>query len=349
MTILLAGGGSGGHILPNIALLQEIGRHYPQVQVVYCGEGGGMEEGMMREQGVPFYPIMAGKMRRYFSFQNMVDWFKVPVGCVQAYGHMLRVRPKVVFSKGGYVSVPVAIGAWLARVPLIIHESDVRPGLATRICSKFATKVCVSWEETRSYLPGKEVVLTGVPVRENLLTGDAALGREALSLKNDLPLLLVTGGSLGASDINDFVAAQLPELLNHWNVYHLTGKGKKVDTAASGHGMYVQQEFDAAAEDKMAAADVIVSRAGTTALAEFAAMGKKVLLIPLPADRSRGDQLDNAAAYAHQFPASTRILEQDQLTRETFTAALGELLAAPASAPQTTKATEQIASLLVKY
>ena len=307
-----------------------------------------MEEGMMRELGVPFYGVAAGKMRRYFSLQNLWDWCKVPVGIVQAWRHVRHVQAKVVFSKGGYAALPVVIGAWMARVPVIIHESDVRPGLTTRLCSHFADKICISWEETKRYLPVRKLMLTGVPIRSSLLQGDATTGRKELGIPNTLPLLMVAGGSLGAGDINDFIAGQLPWLLQNWNIYHLTGAGKAVSTTASGAGLYIQREFDPHFENALAAAEVVLSRAGTTALAEFAALGKKVILIPLPLDRSRGDQIDNARAYAAQFP-TTRVIDQEHLTETRLRIALEELHAAPKPTPHKTKATEQIASLLLGY
>lgn len=306
---------------------------------------------MMHQEGVQFLPIMAGKMRRYFSLRNVIDWFKIPVGFFQAFAHIRRLRPAVVFSKGGYVALPVVYAAWLARVPVIIHESDVRPGLTTRLSSKVASVICISWEATRRFFPKhNKIVLTGVPVRASLLEGDAATGRHVLGIINELPLLLMTGGSLGAGDLNDFLRAQLPGLLEHWNVYHQTGKDKGAEVDVKGAGQYIQQEFAGDGyEHVLAAAEVIFSRAGTTALAEFAALGKKVLLTPLPLDRSRGDQIDNAEAFLTQFPDTTRILHQEELTAETFQQALAELLTAPKPRPAKTKATEDILSLLLNY
>lgn len=311
-----------------------------------------MEEEMMQELSVPFYGIMAGKLRRYFSMENVRDWFKIPVGCFQALQILRKLQPKVVFSKGGYVAFPVVVAAWILRIPVVIHESDVRPGLTTKLCSRFATTICLSWEETRQYLQGKDIRITGVPVRTSLLEGNRAKGRVSLGIANDLPLLMVTGGSLGASDINTFIQEQLDWILEQWNVYHLTGKGKELpQPELQKPGKYIQREFDGGDgySDRLAAADVIISRAGTTALAEFAALGKKVLLIPLPKDRSRGDQIDNAAAYVAMFSDTARVLQQEELSQASAGLALHQLREAPSQTEHTTRATAEIASLLETY
>lgn len=316
------------------------------------GERGGMEETMARDAGMDFLGIHAGKMRRYLSFQNVIDWFKIPLGILEALVHLLRLRPSCIFSKGGYVSVPVVIAGWMLRIPVVIHESDVRPGLATRLCSRFARTICVSWEATRGQFAWhKDVRLTGVPIRAELLEGSANRGRTHLSLTGDLPLLMVIGGSLGAADLNAFVRASLPELLLSWHVYHLTGKGKQepAPTLEDAKGSYIAQEYsDDAYADCLAAADVIFSRAGTTALAEYEALGKKLLLCPLPADRSRGDQIDNAHSYLAQHPKSTRILEQQDFSTARLLADLTVLKEAPLPTKNSTGAREGIAALLLK-
>jgi len=309
-----------------------------------------MEEAMAKDAGLPFFGIWAGKFRRYLSLRNGIDWLKIPVGILMAIMYMLQIRPRVLFSKGGYVSVPVVLAAWLLRVPVVIHESDVRPGLATRICSRFATTICVSWEATRQYFPHHaDVRVTGVPIRAELLLGDRTQGRAHLGITNDLPLLMVMGGSLGAADINTFLWESLPLLLKEWNVYHLTGTGKNASPAPMQEtkGMYIAQEFsDAAFADCLAAADVIFSRAGTTALAEFAALGKRLILCPLPADRSRGDQIDNAAAYKAMYPASTIVHPQQTLNTKLLLESLRQLRAVAEPPRKKEEATQLVASFL---
>lgn len=316
------------------------------------GERGGMEEGMAREAGLRFFGIHAGKMRRYLSIRNGIDWFKIPLGTLEALLHLLRLRPACIFSKGGYVSVPVVVAGWLLRIPIVIHESDVQPGLATRLCSRFARTVCLSWEATRGHFSWhRDVRLTGVPIRAELLEGKAQDGRAHLGLTEDLPLLMVIGGSLGALDLNTFVCEALPELLPSWHVYHLTGKGKKETqpNRGTGKGRYIAQEYsDEAYADCLAAAEVIFSRAGTTALAEYDALGKKLLLCPLPADRSRGDQIDNAKSYLAKHPESTRILPQEDFATERLLADLTALQGAPLPTKHSTGAREGISALLLE-
>lgn len=263
---------------------------------------------MMKDIGIPYKGVFCGKLRRYFSWENFLDVFKIPVGILQAFIALVRFRPKVIFCKGGYVSFPVAFAGWMTRIPVILHESDVVPGLSNKLSAWFATKVCVSFEESRKYFSEKKVVLTGNPVRKNIGRGDKNNAREFTGLKEDMPVIMVMGGSQGAAAINDFIWNNLSSLLEMKQVVHICGKGNvKTDeeimtllgeTNESFFKRYKSYEFvGGEMKDLYALADLIVSRAGAITLAELSVVKKPAILIPLGTEASRGDQIDNAKAF----------------------------------------------------
>jgi UDP-N-acetylglucosamine--N-acetylmuramyl-(pentapeptide) pyrophosphoryl-undecaprenol N-acetylglucosamine transferase len=304
--VLFTGGGTAGHVVPTfpvIAALAERG-----VRISFVGSTSGLEADLLEGVDADFYGIAAGKLRRYLSAENLRDVFRVLLGAWQAFRLLGRLRPDVVFSKGGFVSFPVVFAAWLRRVPVIAHESDLTPGLANRLALPFVRTVCTSFRATA--FPGFKgrVVHTGTPVREALLAGQRSRGRQFLGAGPDERVLLVTGGSLGADIINQVVREALDELLANWRVVHVCGPGKL--TGASDPG-YLQFEYVTDAwGDMLAAADLVVSRAGANTLYELLALGKPNLLIPLSRRASRGDQLENAEfAKAHGF--SRVLLEED--------------------------------------
>ena len=320
MRILFTGGGTAGHVTPNLALI-EVAREKGW-QMLYVGTKSGIEREMIGRVGIDYHPIASGKLRRYFSWQNFIDPFRILWGLVQSVWICVRQKPDLVFSKGGFVAVPVVVAAWLLRIPVISHESDVTPGLANRLTYPFCRKICVTFEETTRHLPLKKTVCTGTPVRNALLRGDPAAGVSFLGLGSDKPLLLVFGGSLGAQVINHQIRSVLPALLIVFNIVHVVGRGN-VATLAATPG-YVQKEFiDEGFGDVLAAASVVVSRAGANSLYELIATRTPHLLIPLSRAASRGDQIVNASTFSAK--GFSLVLEEAQLTDERFLEAVFSL------------------------
>lgn len=309
-----------------------------------------MEKELISKEGVPFYAIQAGKLRRYFSLQNIADVFKVLFGIFQSIFLIIKLSPDVVFSKGGYVSLPVVIAAKILQKQVIIHESDVYPGLTTRISSKFASTICVSWKKTLSLFPGKNAVLTGIPVREELKDGSKENGYNFTGLeKNKLPVILVVGGSLGAGSINDFIKKNAAEILSQYNILHLVGKGKSfpVSLESEVEKRYVQIEFAGdEMKDIFALTNIVISRAGSTALAEFIYLQKPVLMIPLTRAQSRGDQYDNAEEFMKMYPEMGRMVEEKDLEMKALLKTLKELLSAKAPLNVSSSAVQDITNLL---
>lgn len=296
--IVLTGGGTAGHVMPNLALLPELRKR--GWEVLYVGSYDGMERALIEDQQIPYYPVATGKFRRYLSAQNLTDPFRVVKGVVQSYRLLQNLRPQVVFSKGGFVAFPVTIGAWLNRIPVILHESDLTPGLANRLALPFANTVCATFPETMKHLPTDKRVLTGNPIRPELLTGSREQGLKICGFTPDKPVLLVAGGSLGSVTINKLIRAILPDLLLQFQVAHICGHGN-VDSSLDGYKGYKQFAFvGPELPHILAAADLCVSRAGANFLFELLALQKPNLLIPLPKNASRGDQILNAQSFKRQ-------------------------------------------------
>ncbi len=296
--IVLTGGGTAGHVMPNLALLPQLRKN--GWEILYIGSKDGMEQQLIREQQIPYYTVATGKFRRYLSWQNLSDPFRVVKGVIESYKLLKKLRPDLVFSKGGFVSVPVTIGAWLNKIPVILHESDLTPGLANRIALPFASVICTTFPETLKHLPPGKAVLTGNPIRAELLTGSKEKGLQICGFSADKPVILVIGGSLGSVKINHLVRAILPDLLLKYQVAHICGKGNVDPTLARFKG-YKQFEFlGAELPAVMAAADLCLSRAGANVLFELLALKKPNLLIPLPKSSSRGDQILNAQSFKQQ-------------------------------------------------
>ena len=319
--IILTGGGTAGHVTPNIALmpgLQELG-----YDIHYIGSHNGIERELIEKCNIPYHGISSGKLRRYFSLQNFTDPFRVLKGFGDANKIIKALKPDVIFSKGGFVTVPVAYAGKKNRVPTIIHESDMTPGLANKLSISAASKVCCSFPETLKYLPADKAVLTGLPIRQELLSGNPVAALEFCKFKPGLPVLLVIGGSLGAVAVNKAVRAILPDLLKSYQVIHLCGKGKLDNSLTSTPG-YVQFEYmQSALRDVFALADVVVSRAGANAISELLALRKPNLLIPLSANASRGDQILNARSFEHQ--GFSLVIEEEELNNEHLLSAVNHL------------------------
>ena len=320
--ILFTGGGSSGHVTPNIALIKEAEKRGWQVS--YAGTENGIERQLIEPLGIPYYVIDSAKLQRRLTLQNLVIPFKVMKGIRQAYQLCRRIKPDVVFSKGGFVAVPIVIGAWLNKIPVISHESDLTPGLANRLSYPFAQKVAVSFPESVNYFKKKnKVVYTGTPVREAMLNGNAEKGRAFLGFENDKPLMLIYGGGLGSIAINQAIRRALPELLKNFNMAHCCGKGK-TDAAFDNIPGYRQFDYlNDELPDVMVAADFVISRAGANSIYELVTLGKPNVLIPLSKKASRGDQIDNAE-YFKKLGLSEVLLEEN-LTPENLLFAVHSL------------------------
>lgn len=310
--IVLTGGGTAGHVTPNIALIPELKKQ--DYEIYYIGSLEGIESKLIPELGIPYYGISSGKLRRYIDVKNLSDPFKVIKGLHQARRLFRQIKPDVVFSKGGFVSVPVVVAAKSKGIPCIIHESDMTPGLANKICIPCASRVCTNFPETMKHLPAEKAVLTGSPIREELFHGDKARGLSFCGFDDSKPVILIMGGSLGAVAINNAVRHILPELLKSYQVIHLCGKDK-LDASLDGTKGYVQFEYikDELC-DLMAAADIMISRAGANTICEILALRKPNILIPLSAQASRGDQILNAASF--EKAGYSIILQEEDISDE---------------------------------
>lgn len=316
----MVGGGSAGHVvpaLPVMAVMQQQG-----ARVSFVGTRSGLEEELVAGSGADFFSISTGKLRRYLSWQNLLDVFRIVAGVFEAWALIGRLRPHVVFSKGGFVAFPVVVAAWFRRVPVVAHESDLTPGLSNRLCKPFIDTLCVSFPETRVAGFNRRVVHSGTPLRPELLAGDASAAMESLAFEQDRPILLVTGGSLGAQALNQAVRDGLEGLTQQFNVVHVCGAGKLSDIDLPGY-----RQFEYVTEgwgDLIAAADVVVSRAGANALFELMSLNKVCLLVPLSAQASRGDQIDNARWV--QARGMAHVLAEEELDGDSLAAAVNELL-----------------------
>ena len=279
--IVLTGGGTAGHVTPNIALMPALKKD--GYQISYIGSYDGIERRLIEELNVPYYGISSGKLRRYFDVKNFTDPFKVVKGYFEARKILKKLKPDVVFSKGGFVSVPVVLAAKSCKIPAIIHESDMTPGLANKLAIPSAYKICHNFPETADNLPKGKAVLSGSPIRQELLTGNRFKGLQLCGFNDEKPVILVIGGSLGAAAINEAVRKALPVLLPSYQIIHVCGKGK-VDAAIKNCPGYIQFDYvKDELSDLLAAADLVISRAGSNAICEFLALNKPNILIPLPA------------------------------------------------------------------
>lgn len=319
--IIMTGGGSAGHVTPNLSLIPKL--HKLDYEIQYIGTEKGIERKIAEGEGLKYHIISSGKLRRYIDIKNFSDPFKVLKGIIQASKIIKKEKPNIVFSKGGFVSVPVVIGAYLNRVPVIIHESDMTPGLANKISIPFATKVCVTFPESVKHIKGNKGILTGTPIREELFKGSKIKGRETCGFKDDKPILMAIGGSLGSKIINDALREKLDELLKKYNIIHICGKGN-LDSISSNKKGY--RQFDYVSEELphlMALADIFISRAGANVIFELLSLKKPNLLIPLSAKASRGDQILNAKSF--EKSGYSMVLQEEKLTGETLVENLNKL------------------------
>lgn len=318
MKIVLCGGGTLGHVIPALAVGEELRKK--GCDVFFIGSKDEKERSFVEAKGISFYSVSSGKLRRYFSLKNFSDFFRIFWGYHRALGILSDEKPQVLFSKGGFVSVPIALAAATLGIPIITHESDASLGLANKIICKFAKVLCVGQESAYVKLKKGKTVVTGNPIRSDLFSGDKDRMLKLLDLngKRDLTFVLILGGSQGALKINEVIAANLQRLLKKCNVILQTGRGKRIDVAdrievtgaievtnrndgtksketSSTLGCFYQFEvFEDEYADALALADVVVSRSGAGAVEELRALGKPTILVPLGLDASRGDQIKNA-------------------------------------------------------
>jgi UDP-N-acetylglucosamine--N-acetylmuramyl-(pentapeptide) pyrophosphoryl-undecaprenol N-acetylglucosamine transferase len=322
-TILFTGGGSSGHVTPNLALINKFLSN--GWKVVYAGSKKGIERELIRRVGVDYYGVATGKLRRYFSWRTFVEPFAILLGIMQSFFLCIKLKPDVVFSKGGFVAFPIVVGAWLNRVPIVIHESDLTPGLANKLSFPFASKICVSFKEGQENIGGNKIVITGNPIRDSLLQGDAEKGRAFCSFNGNDPVLLVLGGGQGANIINETIRQILPNVLGTFQVAHICGKGK-IDLETKTNERYKQFEYlNEELADLFACSDLVVSRAGANSLYELLFLKKPHILIPLSKRASRGDQITNAQYFAKR--GLSNILFEENLTGDSLYGLISQVYA----------------------
>ncbi len=319
--IILTGGGSAGHVTPNLALVPELERR--GFAVSYIGSKDGLEKDLIEKAGIPYEAVSVGKLRRYFSWKNFTDPFRVIKGFGEAKKILKEKRPDVIFAKGGFVSVPVVKAAASLKIPVIIHESDMTPGLANKLCFKNASRVLCNFPETLQYLPKGKSFVSGCPIRESLKSGSREAGLAFTGLKGEKPVLLIMGGSLGSQFLNTTLRNNLSALLKHFEIIHLCGKGH-FDESLKAEG-YVQYEYiSEELKDIFALADVVLSRAGANAICELLYLHKPNLLVPLSLNASRGDQILNARSFTSQ--GFSLMIEEENMTDELLISTLLTLL-----------------------
>lgn len=316
--IILTGGGTAGHVTPNIALIPELQKR--GFEIHYIGSKTGIEKDLIGNFDIPYYGISSGKLRRYFDVKNFTDPFRIMKGYAEAAKIMKRLKPDVVFSKGGFVTVPVVKAASRRNIPCVLHESDISPGLANRLCLSSATTICANFPETVEHLPKEKAHLTGTPIRAELFSGNRLKGLDFCGFTANKPVILVIGGSLGSVRVNEAVREILPQLLEKYQIIHLCGKDK-VDESLKGMEGYVQYEYiQKELCDLLDAADFVISRAGANAICELLALHKPNILIPLSLEASRGDQILNANSFEKQ--GFSYVIKEEDLSSEELLAAV---------------------------
>lgn len=321
MRIVLTGGGTGGHIFPLVSVAKKLKEKLGmEAELLYIGSKGKMEKEAMEENGIPVKYAMSGKVRRYFSLENIVDFLKIPIGLAQSLWILLVYMPDVVFSKGGYVSVPVVLAAWLYHIPVLIHESDAVPGVANKFLGMLAKRIAVSYPSAEKYFSAKKVALTGNPTREEILQGNPALARQKFNLTESLPTILIIGGSQGAQLINKAIIRIIPQLLHSAQIIHQTGENnfEEVKHLAAEMGVkeskggYHATPFLKIDElkDVLAVADLVISRAGSNSISDIAAVKKPTLLIPLSSAANDHQRMN---AYALAEIGAAAVLEENNL------------------------------------
>lgn len=319
--VVLTGGGTAGHVTPNMALIPVL--REKGYDIHYIGSYDGIEKKLMEDMGIPYHGIATGKLRRYFNVKNFSDPFRVIKGLSEAKHLMKELQPDVVFSKGGFVAVPVVLAAHSKHIPIICHESDMTPGLANRIAIPKASRVCCNFPETVESLPKGKATVTGTPIRQELFNGDAAAAMTFCGFKEIRPTLLIIGGSSGSVRVNEAVWSCIEDITQKYNVIHLCGKGKMNDSYKNVPNYvqfeYIKQEL----ANLLALSDVVVSRAGANAICELLALRKPSVLIPLSLEASRGDQILNAQSFAKS--GYSKLLMEEDVNEASLLEAINEV------------------------
>lgn len=320
--VIFTGGGSAGHVTVNIALIPEFIRSGWVAE--YIGSVDGIERQLITSNfNVKYHSISTGKLRRYLDWKNVKDPFKVVKGIFQAYQLLKKLQPDIVFSKGGFVSVPVVIGAWLNKIPVIIHESDLTPGLANKLASPFASLICTTFPETASAFKDRKCHYVGPVLREELTKGNAERGRAFVGFSNNKkPTILIMGGSLGSRKINHVIRESLTQLTKRFRIIHICGKGH-LDSSISNSEYREYEYINEELPDILAMCDIVISRAGSNSIFEFLSLKKPMILIPLTKEQSRGDQLLNAGSF--ESKGYCKVLHEEQLNSDSLIASINDL------------------------
>jgi UDP-N-acetylglucosamine--N-acetylmuramyl-(pentapeptide) pyrophosphoryl-undecaprenol N-acetylglucosamine transferase len=321
--IVLTGGGTAGHVTPNLALIEVLQQEGWQID--YVGSKDGVEKSMIEAINIPYHEVNSGKFRRYFSWKTLLEPLKISLGIFQSFRLLRKLKSDIVFSKGGFVAFPVVVGAWLNRIPIVAHESDITPGLANRLSLPFANKICVTFAAAEPHFKHKDKVkVTGTPIRKNLLQGNKERGLSLCEFNDKKPCILIIGGSLGANVLNICIRNTLEDLCKDFQVIHLCGKDK-VDLSIQREGYWQLEYAREELADLFAASDFIISRAGANSLYEILALGKPHVLVPLSKKASRGDQIQNAQ-YFKQKEISV-VIDEENLAPEVLLSSIQEVLA----------------------
>ncbi|MBP1156277.1 MULTISPECIES: undecaprenyldiphospho-muramoylpentapeptide beta-N-acetylglucosaminyltransferase [unclassified Paenibacillus] len=319
--IVFTGGGTAGHVTPNLAIMAQLRTQGWEIE--YIGSRDGIEKEIIDHEGIPFHHIASGKLRRYFDLKNAKDPFKVLLGVGQAYRLLRQIKPHIVFSKGGFVTVPVILACRLHGIPIICHESDLTPGLANKISMPFSSRICVTFPETLEHIRSDKAECTGLPIREQILQGNSSRGMQMCGFHSQKPVLLFMGGSLGAKKINQAVRESLDPLLAGFQIIHICGKGNTESALNEVMGYrqfeYVKDELP----DLLACADLVISRAGSTSIFELLALRKPMLLIPLSREASRGDQILNAESFRKM--GYSKVLYEEDLSPQSLVSGVSDL------------------------
>lgn len=322
LKIIMTGGGSAGHVTPNLALVPELKKSGYEIR--YIGSKDGIEKNIIENEKIQYFSISSGKLRRYFDIKNFSDPFKVIKGIFEAASIIKKEKPNIVFSKGGFVSVPVVIGAYLSKVPVIIHESDITPGLANKLSMPYCSKVCVTFPEALEHIKNDKAVLTGTPIRQELFKGSKILGNKLCGFDNGKQVILIIGGSLGSKAINELIRENLEKLLTKYNIIHICGKGN-CDEKLNNITGYKQYEYvNEELPNLMNAADLVISRAGANAIFELLALKKPNILIPLSKKASRGDQILNAASF--EKCGYSMVIQEEEINSDILLSKIEEVL-----------------------
>lgn len=328
MRVLVSGGGTGGHIYPALAVAAQLQKEY-QAEILYLGSDDGLETELAPQMGFPYAIIKAGKLQRYVSWKTITGVARVPVGMAQAVRIVRKFRPHVVFTSGGYVAVPAGLAARLNGVPFLMHQEDVLPNLSNRLIAPLATRISVAFADSLKYFPRGKTLQLGNPVREAILEARASSpqqARRSLGLEEEVPLLLVTGGSQGARHLNQVVCHALPGLLTHYQLLQISGKKLFDETrelAERTMANLTDQEkqryhlvpyMDAEMPAALQAADLVLCRSGAATLSELAVLSKPSILVPLPPALGGSPQEVNAEMFGRQQAA--QVIRDDDLTPE---------------------------------